>query len=418
MNLDYTKRMKNLFEDFPGNEELLEWYGKNGSNLVHEVNGHFHTPYSFSAFKDMKQVFQMAEKEKVNILGINDFYTTKGYEEFTELSDSYKKFPLYNIEFMGLLKAEQEKGIRVNDPNNPGRIYFCGKGLDFPVIQDGKAIETISHLCNESMVQTREMVEKTSAHLVKINPHLSLDFDNILVKYTKGMLRERHIAKAVRLTVFEQYSTDEERKNAFTTIFNGKEVQSDLSNSTALEDEIRSRLLKVGGPGFVKEDPKAFLEIDEIIKTIIEAGGIPTYPILCDDKNDNFTDYEKDPEELFHQLSSRKIYSVELIPGRNSYSRLKEYACFFHDRKYIVTFGTEHNSPEMIPLKVDTRGGKPLDEELRLISFEGACIMAAHQYLRSKKLTGFINENGSPKTDQLDEFIELGNAVIEYFLQN
>jgi hypothetical protein len=72
----------------------------------------------------------------------------------------------------------------------------------------------------------------------------------------------------------------------------------------------------------------------------------------------------------------------------------------------------------MIPLKVDTRGGKPLDEELKSISFEGVCVMAAHQYLRSKNLTGYINENGLPQTDQLDEFIELGNAVIEYFLQN
>jgi hypothetical protein len=410
--------MKNLFEDFPGHEEMLDWYSKNGSNQVHEVNGHFHTPYSFSAFKDMKQVFQMAEKEKVNILGINDFYTTAGYDEFTELSETYKKFPLYNIEFMGLLKEEQEKGIRVNDPNNPGRIYFCGKGLDFPVIQDSKAMETISHLCNESMVQTREMVEKTSAYLIRINPLFSLDYDDILLNHTKGMLRERHIAKAVRLKVFEHFITDEERKKVFSTIFNGKEIQSDLSNSTSLEDEIRSRLLKVGGPGFVKEDPKAFLEINEIIKTINEAGGIPTYPILCDDKNDNFTDYEKDPDGLFHELSSRNIFSVELIPGRNSFDRVKEYACFFNDRKFIVTFGTEHNSPEMIPLKVDTRGGKPLDEELKSIAFEGACVMAAHQYLRSKNLTGYINENGLPQTDQLDEFIELGNAVIEYFLQN
>jgi len=410
--------MKNLFEEFPSREDLLDWYSKNGSNMVHDVNGHFHTPYSFSAFDDMRQVFKMAEKENISILGINDFYTTSGYEEFTELCDSHKKFPLYNIEFMGLLKAEQEKGIRVNDPGNPGRIYFSGKGLDFPVDEDSSAMKTINYLRSESLVQTREMVEKTSAHLVKTDLRLALDFDEILDSLTKGMLRERHIAKAIRIKVLGQFTSDEERRNVFTSIFSGKECTSELSNFTALEDEIRSKILKSGGPGFVKEDPKAFLDIEEVIKTILEAGGIPTYPVLLDDKNDNFTEYEKDMEALFIELTSRNIYSVELIPGRNSFDRLKEFSCYFHDRKFIITYGTEHNTPEIIPLKIDTRGGKPLDEELKSISFEGACTIAAHQYLRSKNQPGYINENGSPKIDQLDEFIELGNAVIEYFLQN
>ncbi len=410
--------MKNLFEDFPSREELLDWYSKNGSNMVHDVNGHFHTPYSFSAFKDLKQVFQMAEKEKINVLGINDFYTVAGYDEFTELSETYKKFPLYNIEFMGLLRSEQEKGTRVNDPGNPGRIYFSGKGMDYPVDPDSKSIQTIAHLSHESLAQTREMLEKTSAHLIKTDPKLSLSFDEILMNLTKGMLRERHIAKAIRIKVFEHYKTDEEKKKIFTSIYGGKEPMTDLQNFSALEDEIRSRILKSGGPGFVKEDPKAFLDVEEIIKTITAAGGIPTYPVLLDDNTDNFTEYERDMETLFTELTSRNIYSVELIPGRNSFSRLKEFSCFFHDRKFIITFGTEHNTPEMIPLKIETRGGKPLDEELKSISFEGACVIAAHQYLRSKKLSGYIKENGIPKIEELDEFIELGNAVIEYFQQN
>ena len=77
---------RNALKDFPGKSEILEWYSKNGSNIVHEVNGHFHTPYSFSAFRDLKQVFEMAREEQVKILGINDFYTMAGYEEFHDLA--------------------------------------------------------------------------------------------------------------------------------------------------------------------------------------------------------------------------------------------------------------------------------------------------------------------------------------------
>jgi hypothetical protein len=98
-----------------------------------EVNGHFHTPYSFSAFTGMDQVFEMARQEGLQVLGINDFYVADGYEEFASFALSNRIFPLFNIEFIALNKSFQEQGIRVNDPNNPGRTYFSGKGLNAPL---------------------------------------------------------------------------------------------------------------------------------------------------------------------------------------------------------------------------------------------------------------------------------------------
>jgi len=94
----------NILKDFPAPAELLEWYEKNDSDTVHEVNGHLHTPYSFSAFRDMKQIFDMASAENIKVLGINDFYVTDGYEAFYKHSLGNRIFPLFNIEFIGLLK--------------------------------------------------------------------------------------------------------------------------------------------------------------------------------------------------------------------------------------------------------------------------------------------------------------------------
>ena len=34
------------------------------------VNAHIHTPYSYSSFSGMEQIFDMAKKEDVKILGI------------------------------------------------------------------------------------------------------------------------------------------------------------------------------------------------------------------------------------------------------------------------------------------------------------------------------------------------------------
>ena len=51
---------------------------------IFDVNAHLHTPYSFSAFKDVKQALDMAREEGVKVVGINDFYSLDGYGEWKE----------------------------------------------------------------------------------------------------------------------------------------------------------------------------------------------------------------------------------------------------------------------------------------------------------------------------------------------
>ncbi len=409
---------KNFLKELPDQPDLLDWYKTNGSNQVYDVNCHFHTPYSFSAFKDMNQVFDMARGENVKILGINDFYTTAGYEEFNELSLEYNIFPLFNIEFIGLLKDEQKNSIRINDTNNPGRTYFSGKGLDFPPALEGQGLKKLETVRSESQQHAKEMFMLVSKHIGSMDPDLMPDYEIAMEKYTRGMLRERHIAKIVKDAVFNKYKNEKDRKEILKKLFSGTASTSSLSDSTAVEAEIRSRLLKAGGVAFVKEDPKVFMEIEDVIKTITEAGGIPTYPVLLDDKEGNYTEFERDMDKLYQRLTGMNVYSIELIPGRNEFMRLKEFVTFFHDRGFIITFGTEHNTPEIIPVKVSTRGGRVLDEELRRINFEGACLIAAHQYLRAREQEGCLDRNGKFKLSRKDEMIELGTVVIEYYLQN
>ena len=96
------------------------------------VNAHLHTPYSFSAFDTLTDSLERAVAENVKVVGINDFYTTAGYSQWDEECRKRHLYPLFNIEFISLHKADQEAGVRVNDPNNPGRTYLSGKGLACP----------------------------------------------------------------------------------------------------------------------------------------------------------------------------------------------------------------------------------------------------------------------------------------------
>jgi len=36
------------------------------------------------------------------------------------------------------------------------------------------------------------------------------------------------------------------------------------------------------------------MSLEEVIEIITNAGGIPCYPVLLDDRNGNYTEYEKD----------------------------------------------------------------------------------------------------------------------------
>ena len=402
----------------PSKAELLDWFEKNGKGAVLDVNAHIHTPYSFSAFENISQIFEMATAEKVSVLGINDFYTTDGYGEFNEQAEKSNVFPLFNIEFIGLNQEDQKNGIRVNDPNNPGRTYFSGKGLAFPVKLEEPYASQLNSVKAETLKQVEEMVAKTNGILKDMGEDFSLSMAEIFEKYAVDQVRERHIAKVIRIKAYAKYAAVSERKAFFKALYGGKDSTVDLNDINAIENEIRGALLKAGGRAFVEEDPKAFLDVTDVKNIILKAGGIPTYPLLADDKNGGYTDFEEDKERLLSVLKERGIYSIEFIPGRNGLQLLKEYVEFFWANKVVVTLGTEHNTPALIPIKIDTRGGVDMDDSLKAINYAGACVTAAHQYLVAKGEAGYVNADGVAKQDQLDEFVTLGKAVIEYYLAN
>jgi hypothetical protein len=408
--------MKNFLTEFPSFDALHKEMKGISFPEYREANGHIHTPYSFSAFAALDTAFKMAVSEKIAVLGINDFYVTDGFDAFHEGCLKNKIFPLFNIEFIGLLKTEQKKGIRINDPNNPGRIYFSGKGLDFPFQAGWVQKRQLRNVRRESQNQIRAMISKLNRLIHNENPEFKLYYKEIKREFAHELVRERHIAKALREMVVTSGLNGEDQLVFLEKLYGGKKSKTGLSNPAALENEIRSNLLKSGGPAFVEEDEGTFLGLRKIIKIITKAGGIPCYPVLLDDASGKYTEFESDPEQLYNSLKLLGVECIELIPGRNDHDILKNFVEFFHNKGFIITFGTEHNTPEMLPLTVTTRGTRALDESLKKIGWEGACVIAAHQYLRADGRQGYVLPDGTHSIKQMRELTELGQLVIEYFL--
>ena len=382
-----------------------------------KVNAHLHTPYSFSAFDDVDDALNRAVAEEVKVVGINDFYSTEGYEKWAEGCKKRKLVPLFNIEFISLNEEDQKAGLRVNDPGNPGRTYLSGKGLSYPFKLDEPFASQLTGVRIEANLQVEGMCVKLNEILKEKNAGFTLDIDWIKDNLTKGSIRERHLAKALRLKVYEHCANDETSiANQFQELFGGKKLKSETKDFAGVENEIRGNLLKAGGAAFVPETAKAFLPVQTVCDIILAAGGIPTYPFLADDAAGKYTDFEGNLVKVAEQLTERGFHSVEFITTRNDVKLLEKYASYLYEKGFVVTFGSEHNSPAMEPIELFARNNVPLTEKLMRINYEGACVIVAHQHLVKQGLNGYVDGNGNADRSKRDEFVKLGKDLIESIL--
>ena len=400
-----------FYRKMPEKNLLLGRTSMPADSEIVEVNAHMHTPYSFSAFESVGQAVQMAVAEGVKVTGINDFNTTDGYDAWARECLENNIFPLFNIEFIALNREDQADGILVNDPNNPGRTYISGKGLAFPQNLAGKSRVLFDRIKSESNSHAEKMCARLNDHLAECGAPFTISFKEVSDSLTMGNIRERHLAKALRMKVAAHFPDEGAQKAFYEKIFGGKPLKNALDNEAAVENEIRGNLLKAGGAAFVTENPDAFPEVLDICQVIKDAGGIPTYPFLADNAKGDFTGFEGDLEKAVETLKKRGMSSVEFIPTRNTVGVLERYAGYCWENGMTVTFGTEHNTPAMEPVKVYASGLTELTPLLKEINYKGACIVAAHQYLVGKGETGLAGGFSGEK--ERDECVRLGHAIIK-----
>lgn len=379
-----------------------------------KVNAHLHTPYSFSAFGQLAEALDRAQAEGIKVVGINDFYTTEGYQEWADGCKQRNLYPLFNIELISLNQADQQAGLRVNDPGNPGRTYLSGKGLAHPFQLSEPFATQLAEVVAESNAQVEAMCSRVNEMLQEIQAGFEINIQWLKNTLTKGMIRERHLAKAIRLKVYEACSQDVDKiKVMLQKLFGGKELKSAINDEAGVENEIRGNMLKAGGGAFVPEDPKAFLPMQTVCQIILAGGGIPTYPFLADDAKGGYTDFEGDLEKVTQQLTERGFHSVEFITTRNGVELLEKYASYLHEQGFVVTFGSEHNTPAMEPIELFARNSTPLTDKLMQINYEGACVIAAHQHLVAQGVRGYVDANGNADRSKRNEFVKLGDELIQ-----
>jgi hypothetical protein len=377
------------------------------------VNTHVHVPPNFSAFATVEDVLATAAAEGAKAVGISNFFDQQVYSRFAERATEAGVLALYGLEFITLIDDLAEAGVRVNDPANPGRMYLCGKGID-PFKEKSDAAATIAaRIRSGNDERAARMVEQLTAWFSRCGLESGLTADAIAadVAAAAGVpvgwvsLQERHIARA-----YEQALSRlplPERAAVLERAYGGpSRVGAD--DPVALQGEIRSRLIKVGTPGFVAEVPLAF---EDAYSYVLAMDGIPTYPTLADGV-DPVCPFEASPAELAAELLARGIHAAELIPIRNTSACVDAYVTAFARSGIIVMAGTEHNTADRIPLAVACTDG-PVSAGARQAFFEATCVVAAHQHLVASGRPGYVDATGRRTDATVAELAAFGASLIE-----
>jgi hypothetical protein len=201
-----------------------------------------------------------------------------------------------------------------------------------------------------------------------------------------GNATERHLCEAFERKAAAVFPQPEPRA-AFW-----KEKLGDAPPAGAkLQNLIRAKTMKKGGPGYVQPGAGSFPLMADMNRFVLEAGAIPTLTWL-----DGTSEGEQQIGELFEVAARSGAAALNIIPDRNytpgvkdrKLENLQQVVRMSEERQYPIIVGTEMNAP----------GNKFVDSfqtaelaPLLPIFLRGAHIAYAHSVLQGRAGLGYLS---------------------------
>ena len=390
------------------------------------VNAHIHLPPNFSAFGTVGQAVGLAIGQGVGVVGVSNYYDYTVYGEFGELCRKSAVYPLFGLEIICMHEDLRLAGVKINDPGNPGKMYICGKGITKLDNMSPVAARVLGKFRATDVARIEKMVAATEGVFAARGLPTGMTTAKVVDMVVKRhgcergtvYLQERHVAQAFQEAAFALVPAGE-RLGRINAVLGMKTSAKNADDAVAVQNDLRSHLLKMGKPAYVEEK---FVSFEEALELITGMGGVPVYPVLADGSG-AFQPFETPVEKFIAGLQTRNIHAAEFIPNRNAAAVLTTYTKAMRAAGMVVTAGTEHNTLDLIGMEPVCKDG-PIPEELKAIYWEGACVMAAHQFLTLHGETGFVDEARRPNgkyaggEERISAFAKLGAAVIRAFREN
>jgi len=374
------------------------------------VNLHAHTFYSYNAYGYSPTGFAWrARRAGLSAGGIVDFDVLDGVDEFLAAARRVGLPACAGIETRVFVGPFADRVI--NSPGEPGIAYHLGMGFvtSRPTSAQAAFLARLHRIAAE---RNRTIVERVNAALSPI----AIDYDKEVRPLTpRGNATERHLCLAYARKARQRFPSERDLARFWSEKLGTDAAGLDLPEGPKLQGEIRSRLMKRGGAGYVAPDQGAFPTLEEMNRFVLSAGAIPTVAWL-----DGTSEGERSLKEWLDLAANSGAAALTIIPARNYTpgkpdSKLQYLHATVGEaerRGWPVFVGTEMNSP----------GNRFVDDfeapelaPLKPVFLKGGRVAAAHTALQSAAGMGYLSEWASrhlPKlSDRLAFFDEAGHQL-------
>ena len=154
--------------------------------------------------------------------------------------------------------------------------------------------------------------------------------------------------------------------------------EEESSSSTNPRDQFGDEMSELEESGWKVSD---YVEDDYIGYTCTKTG-IPLEDV-AKEFNGTSSDEVEMGSDVFSIVKDGSSYTLKWDLGESEEEAEEsgeDYSSYLMDEGFTVTFGSEHNTPALEPIKLRTSDHpEGLSEKLREINFRGACKVVAHQ---------------------------------------
>ena len=316
---------------------------------LHPVNMHMHTHFSFNALGlSPSALVKEAVARGLYAAAICDFDVLEGLEEFYAAGDEAGFRVAAGLETRVFFP--EYAGDEINSPGEPGVYYFMGMGFGRVPDADSPAGKSLAQLRRRASQRNQALVERIN----QAYPEMAVDYTSDVLPLTpSGNATERHIVRAYILKVRAAAKDDPE----FERTSWGKalglpqdKLAAVLRDEVALQNTIRSKLMKAGGVGYVQPDYATFPPLETVIAMILDAGAIPMATWL-----DGLNSGERDMATQLECLRAKGVAALNIVPDRSwnildpekrrvKVERLYDVVSVANRMQLPINVGTELNS--------------------------------------------------------------------------
>jgi hypothetical protein len=376
------------------------------------ANMHCHTFFSFNAYgHSPTSLAWLAKRRGFRLMGIVDFDVLDGVDEFLNACEQVGVRGSAGMETRVFIPEFAMREI--NSPGEPGIYYDMGIGFTSSTAP-ASAVGILRDLRQRVSRRNQAVIKQLNTYLDPVQ----IDYERDVVPLTPGgNPTERHITLAY-VRAAARVAPNPVEFWAGKLNMTSDQVTKLMQDPAAFQNQIRSRLMKRGGAGYIQPGPDTFPSVEEVHSLILACGALPCAAWL-----DGLSAGEQAIGELLELLIGKGAVALNIVPDRNWNIADPETKRTKMQKLYeVVKLAQELALPLNVGTEMNSYGNKLVDDfdapelaPVRQAFLDGAHFIYGHTTLQ--RACGFGYQSAwaqshlPTRRERNDFFTQIGHRV-------